>query len=145
MVQLDKQITTDMKYFWKVTNKHVDYVICRADTLKVMCVVELDDYTHDTAEAIERDQFVMQVLKVAGIDTYRIKTRIRNISVADLELIDECINKEFAPPCPYCGMTMIPRKCMSGRNKGHRFYGCPNYINDCRKTIDIDIMGENLP
>ena len=62
-----------------------------------------------------------------------------------IELIDEYINQELAPNCPYCGMKMIPRKSMKSYNRGHRFWGCPNYLKDCRCTINIDDIGEKLP
>ena len=144
IIQVDTKVTVDKKYLWKITNKHVDYVICRADNMQVICVVELDDYTHETAEAKERDIFVMQALRETGIKTFRIRSKIKVVDRSDLELIDEEINTEFAPNCPYCGIKMIPRKCASGKNRGHRFYGCPNFI-DCRRTIDIDKIGEQLP
>lgn len=137
LIQLDTKVTDDKSYYWKVACKHVDFVICRKDTLKVICVVELDDYTHETEEARKKDMFIMQALKTAGIDTVRIKTKIDLISKADLEFIDEYINKEFAPNCPRCGLPMIPRKCMRGPNTGHRFYACANNIT-CRYTINID-------
>lgn len=137
LINLDTKLTNDKSYYWKVACKHVDFVICRKDNMKVLCVVELDDYTHETKEAQEKDMFIMQALKTAGIDTIRIKTRIALISKADLELIDEYINKEFAPKCPACGLPMVPKKCMRGYRKGHRFYACLNNIS-CRHTINID-------
>lgn len=145
LVELDARLTTDMKYYWKVTNKHVDYVVCDAKTLDIICVVELDDYTHETKEAKEKDLFIMQVLYTVGIKTVRIRTKIRAISKSDLDLIDDYINTALAPKCPYCGLTMIPRKSMRPDNRGHRFYGCQNYITTCRYTINIDETGEPLP
>lgn len=137
LIELDTKLTTDKSYYWKVACKHVDFVICRKDNLKVICVVELDDYTHETKEAQAKDMFIMQALKTAGIDTVRIKTRIALIGKQDLELIDEYINKEFAPNCPVCGLPMVPKKCMRGVNRGHRFFACSNNIS-CRHTINID-------
>lgn len=148
IVDLDTRLTTDKKFVWKVTNKHVDFLICKADTLEVICVVELDDYTHESQEAKEKDLFIMQVLNTVGIKTFRIRSKIAAIEKSDFELVDECINTELAPLCPYCGIKMIPRKNMRGISRGHRFWGCPNYIsekNKCRYTIDIDKIGEKLP
>lgn len=140
IVELDKRITTDMKYFWKVTNKHVDFLICRRDTMEPICVVELDDYTHDNPKAKERDQFVMQVLKTAGIETARITTKIIAVEKKDLMFIDELINMALAPKCPNCGGKMFPKISRTG----HRFYACGDFIN-CRYTVDIDPRGERLP
>ena len=39
-----------MKYFHKIAQKHVDFVICDRD-LYVLFVIELDDSTHETRDA----------------------------------------------------------------------------------------------
>lgn len=140
IVELDKRITTDMKYFWKITNKHVDFLICRRDTMEPICVVELDDYTHENPKVKERDQFVMRVLKTAGIETARITTKIIAVEKKDLMFIDELINTALAPKCPNCGGRMFPKISRTG----HRFYACGDFIN-CRYTVDIDPRGERLP
>lgn len=137
---LDTRITTDKSYLWKVTNKHIDFLICKADTLDIICAVELDDYTHETPEAKEKDMFIMQVLDTVGIKTVRIRTRIRAIERSDLSLIDDYINIALAPKCPYCGKQMYPKQS----RVGHRFYACEDFIN-CRNTIDIDPRGAKLP
>lgn len=144
IIELDKAITYDKDYLWKITNKHVDYVICNNSTLNVICVVELDDYTHENDEAKIKDMFIMQALYAAGIPTVRIRTRIKNISRSDLELVDDYINKALAKPCPRCGKPMIPRKSNCSFNRGHRFYACSDF-KYCKTTIDIDPVGEKLP
>lgn len=145
IVNVDENLTRDNKYLWKITNKHVDFLICNAFTLETICVVELDDYTHETEEGKARDLFIMQVLYEAGIKIARVKSRIRDIQSKDLDLANEYINQALAPKCPYCGITMIPRKQTTGNHVGHRFYGCANYMSGCRHTIDIDKIGETLP
>jgi hypothetical protein len=137
LVQLDNRLTTDMKYFWKVSSKHVDFLICNKDTLDVICAVELDDYTHETQEAKDRDIFVMQTLETVGIKTVRIRIKISTIEKRDIYMIDEYINRALAPKCPYCGKQMYPKESRTG----HRFYACEDFIN-CRRTINIDPMGE---
>jgi hypothetical protein len=137
LVQLDTRLTTDMKYFWKVSSKHVDFLICNRDTLDVICAVELDDYTHETQEAKDRDIFVMQTLETVGIKTARIKTKISAIEKRDIYMIDEFINRALAPKCPYCGKQMYPKESRTG----HRFYACEDFIG-CRRTINIDPVGE---
>lgn len=144
IIELDRAITYNKDYLWKITNKHVDYVICNNSTLDVICVVELDDYTHENDEAKIKDMFIMQALYAAGIPTVRIRTRIKNISRKDLELVDDYINKALAQPCPRCGKPMIPRKSNCSSNRGHRFYACSDF-KYCKTTIDIDPVGEKLP
>lgn len=145
IVNVDEKITTDKSFLWKITNKHVDFLICKADTLDIICVIELDDYTHDTEKAKERDLFVAQVLRTAGIELVRIRTKINTLEKSDLAYADEVINIALAPNCPFCGIKMVPRKSFHFTNRGHRFYGCINYKVNCGYTIDIDPVGEKLP
>lgn len=140
IAEVDTRVTLNKDFLWKITNKHVDFLICDRNTLDVICAVELDDYTHETQEAKEKDLFIMQVLDSVGIKTVRIRTKIRAIEKRDLVLVDDYINRKLAPKCPYCGKQMYPKESRTG----HRFYACEDFIN-CRRTIDIDIRGEKLP
>jgi len=140
IIQVDNKITTDKSYLWKITNKHVDFLLCKKSDMSIICVVELDDYTHETQEAQDRDIFVMQALYAANIRTARIRCKISTIDINDLRLVDSYINEALAPNCPDCGLPMIPRQ----DRKGHRFYACSDNRN-CRKTISIDSQGEKLP
>ena len=140
IAEVDNRITLSKDYLWKITNKHVDFLICERDTLDIICAVELDDYTHENQAAKERDIFVMEVLDTVGVRTVRVKTRIRAIEKSDLALVDEYINRKLAPKCPYCGKQMYPKISRTG----HRFYACEDFIN-CRRTVDIDPRGERLP
>lgn len=141
IITLDETVSTNKNYLWKITNKHVDYLICDAHTLDIICVVELDDYTHLSQTAIERDQFVMQALQTCGIPTYRVRSAISVVTKSDLELIDDHLNTIYAPKCPDCHNIMLPKK---NRRNGLRFFACIDNIN-CRKTIPIDTVGEKLP
>lgn len=140
IVNIDTRVTNDMKYYWKVTNKHVDFLICKRNTMDIICAVELDDYTHETEKAKQRDMFVMQVLDSVGIKTVRIRKMIRAIENRDLDLLNDYINTALAPKCQECGLRMIPKRARDG----HRFYACSDFIH-CRSTIDIDPRGERLP
>lgn len=130
---------------YKIAYKHVDFLICNKNTLDTICVVELDDYTHASAEAKEHDEFIMSALYSAGINVIRIKKRIRYVRVADFRELELEISKALAPRCPYCGAVMVPKECSTGIYKGHRFYGCINFNKGCKASIDIDEVGEKLP
>ena len=54
-----------MKYFAKISQKHVDFVICDEDC-QVYFAVELDDSSHDTEKAKEKDLFKDRAFKAAG-------------------------------------------------------------------------------
>lgn len=140
IIQVDNRLTVSKDYLWKITNKHVDFLICRKSDMQVICAVELDDYTHEAQEAQDRDIFVMQALFAAKIRTVRIRTKISALEIEDLRLVDDYINESLAPKCPECGLPMIPRQ----NRQRIRFYACSDNIK-CRKTMSIDNQGEKLP
>ena len=60
-----------MKYFHKIAQKHVDFVICDQN-LHVLFAIELDDSTHETRDARKRDHFKDKAFAAAGIPLKRI-------------------------------------------------------------------------
>ena len=58
----------------RINRKSVDYVICSRENLVPICAIELDDKSHDWADRIERDRWVEQILKDAGLPLVRIRT-----------------------------------------------------------------------
>lgn len=71
-----------MKYFHKIAQKHVDFVICNQD-LYVLFAIELDDSTHETRDARKRDHLKDKAFAAAGIPLKRIteidKKQIRKL------------------------------------------------------------------
>lgn len=62
--------------FWKIQAKHVDFVICD-EKINVVCIVELQDNSHNRTDRIERDKFVREVLESCGyrvIQTFSVTT-----------------------------------------------------------------------
>lgn len=59
----------------KVAQKHFDYVICDPKTLSIIAVIELDDKSHDTSKVLQRDDFVNEACKSAGIKLIRFRAR----------------------------------------------------------------------
>lgn len=60
-----------MKYFHKIAQKHVDFVICDRD-LHVLFALELDDSTHNTKDARKRDHLKDKAFAAAGVPLKRI-------------------------------------------------------------------------
>ncbi len=60
-----------MKYFHKIAQKHVDFVICDQD-LHVLFAIELDDSTHEAKDAKKRDHLKNKAFAAAGIPLKRI-------------------------------------------------------------------------
>lgn len=56
----------------KIDRKRVDFVLCDAQTLGVVCVIELDDKSHQRRDRQQRDAFVNEALSAAGIRLARI-------------------------------------------------------------------------
>jgi len=67
----------------RIQRKHVDFVLCDRRRLETMCVIELDDRSHEQRERRERDTFVDGVFEAAGIPMLRVPCR-RTYDVAEL-------------------------------------------------------------
>ncbi len=57
--------------FNMIQSKHLDFLVCEAGTLKVLCAVELDDKSHRRAGRMDRDAFKDRTLSDAGIPLHR--------------------------------------------------------------------------
>lgn len=81
-------------YFGKIKAKHIDFAI--AEDMKIIALIELDDYTHQRADRQERDIFVNDVLAQTGyllIRTYGDIQQIKNFLESRENYIN--INKEY--------------------------------------------------
>ena len=68
----------------RVQQKHVDFVLCRPDTLEVAGVVELDDVSHGRKDRADRDDFVDQALASAGVPVLHFPAR-KAYAVAEVQ------------------------------------------------------------
>jgi Protein of unknown function (DUF2726) len=59
----------------KIDRKHIDFLICKAQTMKPLLAIELDDSSHKRPDRVERDIFVNQIFEDARLPLLRIKTR----------------------------------------------------------------------
>ena len=57
--------------FNRIQSKHIDFVMCDTDTLSIQCVIELDDKSHQKNTRQQRDTFVDNALKTAGVPIFR--------------------------------------------------------------------------
>lgn len=60
----------------RINQKHVDFVVCTANKLAVVGVLELDDQSHRRGDRSRRDEFVDQALAMAGIPVLRFSAQI---------------------------------------------------------------------
>lgn len=68
----------------RLNQKHVDFLLCRLDTLAVVAVIELDDASHARNDRSERDDFVDKVLAGAKIPVRHFPAR-KAYSLTDIQ------------------------------------------------------------
>ena len=61
----------------RINQKHVDFVLCDLDTMQPVAAIELDDSSHNLLSRRERDAFVEDVFKAAGLPLVRFRVRRR--------------------------------------------------------------------
>ena len=69
--------------FNKISSKHFDYVICSLDELSFVCVIELDDKSHNTIKQKARDALVNSACKSANLPLVRFPAKL-NYNVKDV-------------------------------------------------------------
>jgi hypothetical protein len=74
--------------FNRIQSKHFDFVICRASDSAIRLLIELDDKSHDNSRRIERDAFIEQAAKAAGVPLLRIRCK-RNYRPSELAALVE--------------------------------------------------------
>jgi len=75
----------------RIVGKHVDFVVCDANNLSIIGVIELDDKSHNEDSRQKRDVFVDMVFASAGIPI----TRFPAQTGYNLSVIRESIQRSF--------------------------------------------------
>jgi hypothetical protein len=136
-----------MSYFNKISQRHIDFLVCHPKTVKPILAIELDDSSHSRKKRQERDEFVNKAFKSAGLPLIRISaSRTYNTKelVAGLRrYLPELANQNDTqtpnsriPQCPKCGSQMVVRSVKKGEHKGKQFYLCSTYP-ECRGALPI--------
>jgi hypothetical protein len=63
----------NFQYRNKIKSKSIDFTITSEETCKIICCIELDDYSHNTNERIERDKFINELFADVNIKLLRIQ------------------------------------------------------------------------
>ena len=130
-------------FFNQISAKHLDFLVCDPVTMHPLLGIELDDSSHQRSDRQERDDFVVEVFKVAKLPLLQIPARReynqREIAALVVPILKEKLQSAAAPlpetstqsagvpVCPKCGIPMILRTVSQGENYGKQFYGCRNY------------------
>ena len=72
--------------FSMISQKHVDFLICRNDDWMPMLGIELDDASHNTAERRKRDVFVNHLFASTGVPLLR-------LPVSELDHMEALVQK----------------------------------------------------
>jgi len=64
-----------LKYFNRISKKHVDFLICDRETLSPLVAIELDDRSHERKERVERDEFMDKVFGMADLPLLRFRVQ----------------------------------------------------------------------
>lgn len=138
----------NQRYRNKIDRKHVDFLLCEPTTMRPLCGVELDDSSHARRDRQERDVFVDEVFRVAGLPLLRVPAQSGYNPASLRSLVEQHLQKGAAAPpqepaatgattsnvpmCPKCGVPMVARTAKKGPGAGQTFYGCANYPR-CRE------------
>lgn len=53
--------------FNRISNKHFDFLLCDPNDLSVLCALELNDRSHDAGKRKDRDAFLENACRSAGL------------------------------------------------------------------------------
>jgi hypothetical protein len=138
----------------RISQKHVDFLLCNPATMRPLVGVELDDSSHQRQDRQARDEFVDSVFAAASLPLVHVPARASYAPNEIASLLGPhvvpgsaapspplatasapVIQKESAvPDCPKCGIPMVLRTAGRGDRQREQFYGCANYPK-CRETI----------
>ena len=150
-------------YFNRISQRHVDFLLCTPNTMKPVVGIELDDASHNQPSRQQRDEFIDKVFLTAGLpllhmpvqreyNSQEISTRLTQLFKAGTNTsASPATNASAQPPanakqaasaplCPKCGIPMVLRTANQGEYKGQQFYGCQNYPR-CREVRPISGAG----
>lgn len=84
-------------HFGRIKAKHFDYVLCHPKTMKVICVIELDDSSHNLPKRVKRDDFLNNLCKSIDLTLIRFKVQAGYNPVFIREKIIGSIKRESRP------------------------------------------------
>lgn len=64
-----------LSFINRIATRHVDFLLCRPDTLRPLAGIELDDSSHREGKRQERDAFVERVFAASGLPLLRVPVK----------------------------------------------------------------------
>ncbi|MEL7568581.1 MAG: DUF2726 domain-containing protein [Dehalobacterium sp.] len=137
-----------IKYFGKIAQKQVDFLLCDPNTMKPICGIELDNSSHTNKINYDHNLFIEKICKDANFKLIRVSYELKyphtEIETALASVFNRPINTPVVKSnnetilCPECSIPMVLRKVTKGANVNKKFYGCPNYPQ-CKEVIIKDV------
>ena len=77
LLWIPRSIPSKERFGWRnrIKSRHVDFLICDKENISPLLVIELDDSSHNTIKAKQKDNFVDKVFKDAKIPLLRVKAK----------------------------------------------------------------------
>jgi hypothetical protein len=67
----------NLPHYFRIAEKHVDFLLCNPQTIKPIVGIELDDEGHQQRDRKERDKFIKKVFEAAGLPLVHIPVQPR--------------------------------------------------------------------
>jgi ssDNA-binding Zn-finger/Zn-ribbon topoisomerase 1 len=133
------------KAFNRISAKHFDFLLCDKEDLSVACAIELDDGSHNSKRRQERDEFLKEVCKSAGVPLIQVPAKsayaiseVRSLLPRYLTVKDKSEPESLPEPiiekhktngklCPNCSTVMVKRVAKNGKHVGKQFWACKAY------------------
>jgi very-short-patch-repair endonuclease len=120
----------DIGGFNAIAKKHVDFVLIDQQTSEILCVIELDDRSHNSAAAKKRGRVKDSVFKSAQIKSIRVKASrsyrkdIDGILESVAKYENELTSQNDRGKCPKCSSEKYQKVDLKGLQKGKHYYLC---------------------
>ncbi len=147
------------KAFNKISGKHFDFLLCNKEDLSVLCVIELNDSSHNSRQRKKRDLFLegacqkaeLPLIQITAKATYNINEireslevflshdKIQGLASESKEpeyKTTEFTKKENEKFCPKCSSKLVKRVAKKGRNSGNEFWACCAFPK-CRYSENV--------
>ena len=72
----------------RIKSRSIDFTIVNNKNCKIICCIELDDYSHNRIDRKKRDEFINELFESVGLKLFRIKVGYYN-----MEEIEKYIKK----------------------------------------------------
>lgn len=144
--------------FNRISRKHFDFVLCSPDNLDVICVIELNDRSHNRRHRQDRDSLIEGVCLAAGVphvsfhsrpayDATEVRAKVaediaRSPTHATLSterlrsVLPDTATGGVPPTCPRCSSPMVRRTALAGDNAGKELWECAHFP-ECREIVTI--------